>query len=879
MGADPCGSETFTSACRHITNFSTGQAEDGPGFREDAHPLPGFHIEVSSHSLSSLEECAVSDPSQMVVVQLNGGRDVMGSGRDGDLRTLSECAGEPESGSCAAPSDSVASQPISQACGEPTFDGVSVRGLQVVEIDMSRPDSGFRRFWDVIGAQGDLDAALQEMKKHTQVPVDHSQGCNVDLPEPKFASCPPAGPGASSPGMGLMMSAVVPDTIRSAISRLESTLKTELGEDASSFDVNGSVAELLVQVLGAFEAARLKWEADREELKLRLHETELALRELSESLDEWKARSRSQKKSERWLQRVKVRLENQLTDANQRLEIAQEQFRLIANHIDHMEAVTQVRKGYLPRLGAALISPYTSRKYPLRKVKKQLNNTHPSLANWTEPVNPSFTVLGRSDCESLLTNSHDPVLTLNRLVDHGVMRVEDVGFITDRMMRNRDEAFPALVEKFTDINDERAQALVWIHVTDYRGEAVDSSEVKHGYLLLRKSEIRLSSMDYSCLIKLAVKSGDIELVELILDDLGELAGKLPPICKIGILRLVTRRQADYRSWRERLGITPIEEVKIYELDFLNGVLPAMTHGDAIDRLCRVVPPEVSDEITRDIKDCFERRPSQCGWMDCRGNASLRQSLMDSIRQKLADRTPYSLIRLGDGESYAWTGEISAERVRFREMAWWGTTLPSELRHRIASEMFDAIREADVLGVPSIFRIARDIMGSRKSLYEEPSRRELVTVLHGAFELPGEERRFTEERIHQLCFDLEGIEQLIPAARRVVVVSSIKEELIQGALRERLADQPLITIPIPTHARTAGGELFESSDQPLPFVYDQVLDQIRTQVSPGSLVLVAGGSIGKIFCGEARHAGGVALDVGAMADYWLGAKTRSIADMI
>ena len=42
---------------------------------------------------------------------------------------------------------------------------------------------------------------------------------------------------------------------------------------------------------------------------------------------------------------------------------------------------------------------------------------------------------------------------------------------------------------------------------------------------------------------------------------------------------------------------------------------------------------------------------------------------------------------------------------------------------------------------------------------------------------------------------------------------------------------------------------------------------------GAVFLVAGGLLGKIYCHRIRELGGIALDIGALADAWVGINTR------
>jgi hypothetical protein len=91
--------------------------------------------------------------------------------------------------------------------------------------------------------------------------------------------------------------------------------------------------------------------------------------------------------------------------------------------------------------------------------------------------------------------------------------------------------------------------------------------------------------------------------------------------------------------------------------------------------------------------------------------------------------------------------------------------------------------------------------------------------------------------------------------------------------------PVEYVQVPTHTKTQSNALFITSDAALPFQYEKINSEIAQMVVPGALVIVASGIIGKIFCQTVRDKGGVALDVGVMVDYWVGAKTRSVADLV
>jgi hypothetical protein len=83
------------------------------------------------------------------------------------------------------------------------------------------------------------------------------------------------------------------------------------------------------------------------------------------------------------------------------------------------------------------------------------------------------------------------------------------------------------------------------------------------------------------------------------------------------------------------------------------------------------------------------------------------------------------------------------------------------------------------------------------------------------------------------------------------------------------------VTIPTHFRTSRNGKYHVSDQPLPLIYEAIDNEVRQMTSPGTLVLVAGGVVGKIFIGTAKEAGGVGLDLGSIMDEWLDAGIHSL----
>jgi hypothetical protein len=81
----------------------------------------------------------------------------------------------------------------------------------------------------------------------------------------------------------------------------------------------------------------------------------------------------------------------------------------------------------------------------------------------------------------------------------------------------------------------------------------------------------------------------------------------------------------------------------------------------------------------------------------------------------------------------------------------------------------------------------------------------------------------------------------------------------------------IVIP-PRHASLAVFGM-EMGPKILPEVLDETIAQLPQDLS-GRLVVVGAGFAGKVIIAEAKRRGGVALDLGSILDYWMGAATRS-----
>jgi hypothetical protein len=59
----------------------------------------------------------------------------------------------------------------------------------------------------------------------------------------------------------------------------------------------------------------------------------------------------------------------------------------------------------------------------------------------------------------------------------------------------------------------------------------------------------------------------------------------------------------------------------------------------------------------------------------------------------------------------------------------------------------------------------------------------------------------------------------------------------------------------------------------PTVYQRTVGKLQRLASDAAVWLIAAGYLGKIYCDIVREAGGVAIDIGSVADGWAGSVTR------
>ncbi len=273
-------------------------------------------------------------------------------------------------------------------------------------------------------------------------------------------------------------------------------------------------------------------------------------------------------------------------------------------------------------------------------------------------------------------------------------------------------------------------------------------------------------------------------------------------------------------------------------------------------------------------------------------ASISQ-ISDFIAARLGDREPASIIRLGDGE-----GAVLARPTPSNAALWptvhahFGPRTTPGFVDSLANKLTCAIDNADVIGVRDDL-LQVDFPKAHFSL----GKNEFTQKFRALFNLRPVEKnidyygalrlalmhRFLSGHVFRssvifgsawLHFGLSQSGALIRMVReqkRIGLISS-KPDLPRNL--EKLLNVNVSYYQIPDiYLVAAAKDKRQTADQ-LPNSLMQTLSSLKVE-SQGQLFLVGAGVFGKAYCHRIKELGGIAIDIGAVCDAWLGIPSRPL----
>jgi hypothetical protein len=253
-------------------------------------------------------------------------------------------------------------------------------------------------------------------------------------------------------------------------------------------------------------------------------------------------------------------------------------------------------------------------------------------------------------------------------------------------------------------------------------------------------------------------------------------------------------------------------------------------------------------------------------------------LAQRIRAVIEAGRPASCLRLGDGEGNllgACDGEfrnlqrLSAQKAAEMHLGRW---LPGSALASLSRATFKAIANADVIGVPCSGRIEhlyRNLQnrkrGSKFDIRGACGTINALRYAHAALSSTMPDRVMTNCWFHRDV--LPFYKEILRGMPRLGLISCYPE--LPDRLRTVFGVADVTFFAIPNQVSNTGRL---PSSPHYPDVFEEVMRSLGN-LEEGQLVLVAAGLLGKIYCNRIKQCGGIALDIGSVADVWMGQRAR------
>ncbi|WP_055048732.1 tetratricopeptide repeat protein [Devosia sp. A16] len=243
------------------------------------------------------------------------------------------------------------------------------------------------------------------------------------------------------------------------------------------------------------------------------------------------------------------------------------------------------------------------------------------------------------------------------------------------------------------------------------------------------------------------------------------------------------------------------------------------------------------------------------------------------------KTPFSLLRLGDGEGAMLPYRPQLQTFRAIDLAensrtWWGRDGSPTLE--LVGELQQAIRAADVIGIPDLDRATRIFYQTARTAFLANGRNMRGLLAATDFVATNcASAAWTTCHVHQSLAFWGLWDLILPRLGQLDLITCHAElgEVLARAHGVRIGR----THRIPPERKYAAAFANGNGEQHFPAVFEH-LRGVLPETLPGRTVLVSAGMLGKIYCHWIKRAGGIAIDIGSAADHWCGYGTRGIADV-
>lgn len=285
-----------------------------------------------------------------------------------------------------------------------------------------------------------------------------------------------------------------------------------------------------------------------------------------------------------------------------------------------------------------------------------------------------------------------------------------------------------------------------------------------------------------------------------------------------------------------------------------------------------------DEIYKKIEEAYDHL-EQVTKAHVSPNKSIPK-VADAIEKAVAEQGGFSAIRMNDGEGnvLAFNSVFYPESAReyslnkIFDMMFYGDQRAYESREAVRSLLIESVSSADIIGIPPRKR-ALNSLGSEQ-LYDD---------LRG------------QSGSHQVAIELAklSMEDEVDLAEKLLVSGHFSREIndrypsifagrryasfigchrdLPELIRDRFGFHHVKFYELPNQPSNVGLRDFKGD-----FHFSDVFPRLKNEIEirePGEIFLVAAGLLGKSYCTRVKERGGVAIDIGSLADAWCGVPAR------
>ncbi|MGB0887152.1 MAG: hypothetical protein ACPGSL_03420 [Vicingaceae bacterium] len=335
-----------------------------------------------------------------------------------------------------------------------------------------------------------------------------------------------------------------------------------------------------------------------------------------------------------------------------------------------------------------------------------------------------------------------------------------------------------------------------------------------------------------------------------------------------------------KSTRSQLKLRTYSYYVICKQKLSNEVSSIRISEDLVGEMDKVyLPGSPAKNVLNECIACWDviKSKSIDLLLDLRYSHYQEKQLKEKVKIALEQKEPFLLLRLGDGEAYAFaenSEEYKDKIIETLEDFWWGTTLKPELRSEIIGDFIKTFDAADVVGFPYTIRLSHILTSftAGKLTYSDIRLKVLYNgvkdYLNKKSNIPS--KIWTDEYCNYAFVEEAYMSNLINISTNVVLVTCFKipDSSIFNHKKVKVVNAP------PVKKISLVNDVV-SNEKSLPEIMSSLKKEVEPHISEGTLLLLSAGFAGKSILKVAKDKGAVAIDFGSSIDHILGYKTRNL----